>query len=256
MPLSEKEIREAEAEHIVRAPVKRAHRAAGAVRADADRGAAGEPAHLLRVARAAAAAAAPTGKGRSTRKPCHRREALVKRASARAESSMRSIGTIPMPTPSCISATPFELLVATILSAQSTDARVNIVTPALFARYPDARALAAANADASSNRIIVSTGFFRQKAKSIIGMAQRARRAARRRGARRHGGADEAARRRPQDRERRARPRARRARAAGRSPRAARVEPDRPRQATIRRRSRRICAPCCRPSDGRAPPTR
>jgi endonuclease-3 len=66
--------------------------------------------------------------------------------------------------------TPFELLVATILSAQSTDARVNIVSPVLFKRYPTARALAKADpADVES--IIVSTGFFRQKTKSIIGMA-------------------------------------------------------------------------------------
>jgi endonuclease-3 len=66
----------------------------------------------------------------------------------------------------------FELLVATILSAQSTDERVNTVTPALFKRYPDARALAAAPA-AELEKVILSTGFFRQKAKSLIGMAQR-----------------------------------------------------------------------------------
>lgn len=66
---------------------------------------------------------------------------------------------------------PFELLVATILSAQSTDARVNLVTPALFARYPTARALAQAE-PADVEAIIVSTGFFRQKTKSIIGMSR------------------------------------------------------------------------------------
>lgn len=66
---------------------------------------------------------------------------------------------------------PFELLVATILSAQSTDARVNMVTPVLFKRYPTARTLARADA-ADVEAIIVSTGFFRQKARSIIGMAQ------------------------------------------------------------------------------------
>jgi endonuclease-3 len=66
--------------------------------------------------------------------------------------------------------TPFELLVATILSAQSTDQRVNMVTPALFARYPDARALAGAEPDALE-KMILSTGFFRQKAKALIGMA-------------------------------------------------------------------------------------
>ena len=61
----------------------------------------------------------------------------------------------------------FELLVATILSAQSTDARVNIVTPALFARFPDARALAGAETP-ELEQLILSTGFFRQKSKSLI----------------------------------------------------------------------------------------
>lgn len=64
----------------------------------------------------------------------------------------------------------FELLVATMLSAQSTDARVNLVTPALFARFPDARALAAAG-PAELETLIHATGFFRQKAKSLLGMA-------------------------------------------------------------------------------------
>jgi endonuclease-3 len=61
---------------------------------------------------------------------------------------------------------PLELLIATILSAQCTDERVNEVTPKLFAAYPDARALAAADA-ADIERIIRSTGFFRAKAKAI-----------------------------------------------------------------------------------------
>lgn len=66
---------------------------------------------------------------------------------------------------------PYELLVATILSAQSTDAGVNRVTPALFARYPDAAALA--NATASElEPLIHSTGFYRAKAKSLMGMAR------------------------------------------------------------------------------------
>jgi len=64
----------------------------------------------------------------------------------------------------------FELLAATILSAQSTDARVNMVTPGLFARYPTAEALAAANPD-DVEAIVRSTGFFRSKTKSLIGMA-------------------------------------------------------------------------------------
>jgi endonuclease III len=64
----------------------------------------------------------------------------------------------------------FELLVATILSAQSTDARVNIVTPALFARFPDAHRLARAK-QSELEKLILSTGFFRQKSKSLLGMA-------------------------------------------------------------------------------------
>jgi endonuclease-3 len=64
----------------------------------------------------------------------------------------------------------FELLAATILSAQSTDARVNMVTPALFKKYPDARAMARAKT-ADLEKLILTTGFFRQKSKSLIGMA-------------------------------------------------------------------------------------
>ena len=64
----------------------------------------------------------------------------------------------------------FELLCATILSAQCTDKRVNLVTPALFARYPDAAALAAARPE-EVEEIIRTTGFFRSKAKSLVGMA-------------------------------------------------------------------------------------
>jgi endonuclease-3 len=66
---------------------------------------------------------------------------------------------------------PFELIVATILSAQCTDARVNLVTPALFGRYPDAAALAAAE-PAELERLIHSTGFFRAKARNLLGMAR------------------------------------------------------------------------------------
>jgi endonuclease III len=65
---------------------------------------------------------------------------------------------------------PFQLLAATILSAQSTDARVNMVTPLLFATYPDPQSLAAANPE-KVEEIIHSTGFFRSKTKSLIGMA-------------------------------------------------------------------------------------
>jgi endonuclease III len=66
---------------------------------------------------------------------------------------------------------PFQLLVATILSAQSTDAGVNRVTPALFKRYPDAAALAQTTPEELEPQIH-STGFFRAKAKSLMGMAR------------------------------------------------------------------------------------
>ena len=64
---------------------------------------------------------------------------------------------------------PFQLLVATILSAQTTDRRVNAVTPALFAAYPDADALATANPE-DIEVIILSTGFFRAKAKTLVAL--------------------------------------------------------------------------------------
>jgi endonuclease III len=65
---------------------------------------------------------------------------------------------------------PYELLVATILSAQTTDERVNMVTPAVFAKYPRPADLAAAD-PAELETIIQSTGFFRNKTRSLMGMA-------------------------------------------------------------------------------------
>jgi len=67
--------------------------------------------------------------------------------------------------------TPLQLLVATILSAQCTDERVNMVTPGLFKAYPTAQALAKAKPDKLEGEIR-STGFFRSKARSLLGMAQ------------------------------------------------------------------------------------
>ena len=66
---------------------------------------------------------------------------------------------------------PFQLLVATVLSAQTTDRRVNAVTPALFARYPDSEALAQADRD-ELEALIGPTGFFRAKAASLLGLSQ------------------------------------------------------------------------------------
>jgi len=68
-------------------------------------------------------------------------------------------------------ANPFELAVATILSAQCTDERVNLVTPELFRRFPDAEALANAPQE-ELEEIVHSTGFFRNKARNLIGMAE------------------------------------------------------------------------------------
>jgi len=67
--------------------------------------------------------------------------------------------------------TPFELLVATILSAQCTDVRVNLTTPALFARFPTAGRLAAADT-AEVEELIRSTGFYRVKARNLVAMAR------------------------------------------------------------------------------------
>jgi endonuclease-3 len=76
----------------------------------------------------------------------------------------------PDATCALVHANPFELLIATVLSAQCTDKRVNMVTPALFRRYPDARSLAGANQE-DLEELIRSTGFFRSKAKNIKAMA-------------------------------------------------------------------------------------
>ena len=67
---------------------------------------------------------------------------------------------------------PLQLLIATQLAAQCTDARVNLVTPALFAKYPDVYAFAAAN-ELELREMIHSTGFFKNKAKNIIGCCQK-----------------------------------------------------------------------------------
>lgn len=88
------------------------------------------------------------------------------------EETLRRLAEV-IPDPRCELdfTTPFELLIATSLSAQSTDVLVNKVTPALFARYPDAFALAAAQQE-DVERLIYSTGFFRNKARNAIAMAK------------------------------------------------------------------------------------
>ena len=138
---------------------------------------------------------------------------------------------------------PYELLVATILSAQCTDERVNQVTPALFRRYPDARTLAKATTDELEPQI-QSTGFFRAKSRSLVGMSTEVVEHHAGEIPRTMDGTDRTARRRPEDRERRPRSRARRAGPSCRSPRAACLQSDRHRP--VRRSSRRRTATECR----------
>ncbi len=78
----------------------------------------------------------------------------------------------PEPETHLVADTPWQLLVAVVLSAQCTDARVNMVTPHLFARWPDAATLATAPL-LEVEEVIRSTGFYRNKAKNIVAAAQR-----------------------------------------------------------------------------------
>jgi endonuclease-3 len=111
---------------------------------------------------------APKAAGRPKPWPRETREVLRKRAG-----KILALLKREYPTAHCELdfETPYQLLVATILSAQCTDVRVNLVTPAFFARYPTAAALAAAEQPEVED-LIRSTGFFRNKARSLIGMAQ------------------------------------------------------------------------------------
>ena len=91
---------------------------------------------------------------------------------ARAAALLGGLGTLyPDATCELDHQSPYQLLVATILSAQCTDARVNQVTPEVFRRWPTPRALAAAT-QSEVEKVIKSTGFFRNKAKSLRGMAR------------------------------------------------------------------------------------
>jgi endonuclease III len=100
-----------------------------------------------------------------------RRESKVVRAGRAGEILTRLKAAYPGARCALDHSDAYQLLVATILSAQCTDARVNLVTPAFFARYPTPEALARAE-QAEVEELIRSTGFFRNKARSLIGMAQ------------------------------------------------------------------------------------
>jgi endonuclease-3 len=97
-----------------------------------------------------------------------RRESAADRSARGARIAERLGTAYPAAACSLVFRSPFELLVATILSAQCTDKRVNMVTPELFGRWPDAATLADAP-PAELEAVIRSTGFFRAKAKSILG---------------------------------------------------------------------------------------
>ncbi len=104
------------------------------------------------------------------RNPRRRRESQKARKARAAE--IHDILLAEYPDAECAlrHASPYELAVATILSAQCTDARVNMVTPELFRRYPDPESLSAAIPDQLED-VIRSTGFFRNKTRNLIGMA-------------------------------------------------------------------------------------
>ena len=115
----------------------------------------------------------------SRKKPAAAKRPAAKRtresATARAARAVRILTKLRKGYPEATTAlrhnSPLELLVATILSAQCTDERVNMVTPNLFRRYPDAAAFADAE-PAELQAMIKSTGFFRNKTKSLIGMGR------------------------------------------------------------------------------------
>ncbi|MEN9791449.1 MAG: putative glycosylase/AP lyase [Gemmatimonadota bacterium] len=110
----------------------------------------------------------------TAKKPVTRRPARLRGDALRAhalEIQRRLAATYPDAHCELTHRNPFELAVATVLSAQCTDARVNMVTPELFRRWPTPQALAQASLEAIE-AVIKSTGFYRNKAKSILGLAQ------------------------------------------------------------------------------------
>lgn len=116
-----------------------------------------------------AAKSKPKSNGKSTKAPSI--GGVAKRRAQAARVIERLKADYPGATCALENETPFELLVATILSAQCTDARVNMVTPELFKRWPDADAMSGAPPKALE-KVIQSTGFFRNKAKNIKAASQ------------------------------------------------------------------------------------
>ena len=117
------------------------------------------------------ARSAPATRKAARRKPATGRETAAERQQRTRKILRRLRAEYPEARCALDHATPLELLVATILSAQCTDKRVNEVTPALFRRFPDAAAYAAAPLP-ELERMVQSTGFFRNKARALRGLGQ------------------------------------------------------------------------------------
>ncbi|HEX2167569.1 MAG TPA: endonuclease III [Longimicrobiales bacterium] len=128
-----------------------------------------KPAPRKRTSAKAAAAGDPVQAVTAVRRPRGRESMAAKRART-VEITLRLRAAYPDAKCSLDFRNAYELLVATILSAQCTDERVNMVTPALFERYPRPEDLAGARTE-DVEEMIRSTGFFRNKAKSLLGMA-------------------------------------------------------------------------------------
>ncbi len=112
-----------------------------------------------------------TARKKSPRKPARSKRPTKAELPAHADTILRGLkADYPVAICELTHDSPFQLLAATILSAQCTDARVNMVTPHLFAAYPTAAALAVADVS-HVEQIVRSTGFYASKAKNLIGMA-------------------------------------------------------------------------------------
>ncbi len=109
-------------------------------------------------------------RAKAPRKPAPLKESRRARQERVVEILRRLREIYPGATCSLDHVNPYQLLVATILSAQCTDERVNMVTPALFRRYPDVASLADARPEELED-MIKSTGFFRNKTRSLLGMS-------------------------------------------------------------------------------------
>jgi endonuclease III len=122
------------------------------------------------VKKAAAKKAKPAKASKNPRAAAFRRESKEAKG-ARAQEIVRRLKELyPDARCSLNFQSPFQLLVATILSAQCTDERVNMVTPALFERFPEPEDMAAARSE-ELEQLIKSTGFYRNKTKSLLGMS-------------------------------------------------------------------------------------